>query len=37
MKKTKFSSPVTVKTLKLVSFIELLEDDKVGTRIETDL
>jgi hypothetical protein len=37
MKKKQFSSPGTVKTLKLVSFIEMLEDDKVGARIETDL
>ena len=37
MKKNQLSSQGTVKTLNLVSFIEMLEDDKAGARIETDL
>jgi hypothetical protein len=35
--KNQFPSPGTGKTLNLVSFIEMLEDGKVGARIATDL
>jgi hypothetical protein len=37
MKRNQFPSSGTGKTLNLVSFIEMLEDDKVGARIATDL
>ena len=37
MKNNQFPSPGTGKTLNLVSFIEMLEDDKVGARIATNL
>jgi hypothetical protein len=35
--KNQFPSPGTGKTFNLVSFIEMLEDYKVGARIATDL
>jgi hypothetical protein len=35
--KKQFPSPGTGKTLNLVSFIEMMEDGKVGARIATDL